>query len=97
MNLVVHHSDGLYALYLDGRLDTGPTEGYVVNERIHELAGVTMVLDSAFQYAGPGGGVAQNLVEVTDYIEQRSRRQAEVEELERQAAELLERARHLRS
>lgn len=97
MKLQVFYSDGAYALYVDGAHDLGPTEEYLVNERIYQLLGVESTCDAAFLYAGPAGGYALYVDEITAYIQERERRSSEARELELQADELREKARRLRS
>lgn len=97
MKLEVYHSDGTYALYVDGALDRGPTEEYLIVERIYQLLGIDDIVDSAFLYAGPAAGPALYVDEIHAYIAERERRDKEADELERQAAELRGRASQLRN
>lgn len=97
MKLAVYHSDGVYALYVDGILDTGPSEEYHINERIYQLLDIEAVADSAFLYAGPHGEPAQVLDEVREYVSEREQRNRRAADLEAAAADLQAKARELRS
>lgn len=81
------------ALYVDGKLDQ-VGDAYLAEERAFELAGVTIVHDSAFLRGGDGMDrgdgktVAATLDEVAAYRQQRDANLAEARRLQEQAAQL---------
>lgn len=73
----IHRDDEWEALYVDGKLDTGPTESYLIWERLTALLGIDVIDDNAFMRGGnQRSDAAQTLDEVHAYAEARDARLA---------------------
>lgn len=84
------YSDGeeTEALYVDGKLDR-IGDGYWVQERANELAGIEVISDDAFwRGSNDRDKAAKTIDEIHAYAADRDSKLAQADELRRQAAEL---------
>ena len=89
--LEIHYDPGgeWAALYVDGELER-LGDAYLVEARVFELAGVTVVQDDAFLRGQNGEtGVAPTLDDVAAYRAEREEKRATAERLRAEAARLL--------
>jgi hypothetical protein len=95
-DLTVYRGGGEWsALYVDGRLDK-VGDHYLIDERVYEIAGVTVVVDDAFMRGQKyETHVAQTIADVDAYIEARDANVRLADEKRIAAQTLLAEARRL--
>lgn len=96
-DIVIYEAEEWSALYVRGRLDR-VGDSYLADERVRELLGITHIQDDAFlRGQDQRSGVAQTLEELRQFQVTREANRKEALRLQREANEMLRRAKELES
>ncbi len=94
----IHHAEEWSAVYMDGKLVSGPGDSYLQHEWLLEHFGVEQVQDDAFMRGqNRAEGAAQTIDEVEAYRLDRDAALMKADRLRREAAALVAKAADLES